>query len=182
MAQPVLVSRELYSDKIADKIKNIRFLYIVIDSTLQIHYEFNNKGHVILPIHWSELNPLKIYKNLPPNLIRKCVSPKKNIVGVLQLWIYDSRSAAKDYRYGRIKAIGLLETFPGNRIGALLRLLKAMDEFCKKYSISFVEAETSVVPGKVMRRLGFMPVASRGWWRRVEHFLTRQRGYVKEYS
>lgn len=173
MPEPILVSRELPSDKI----KNIRFLYIVIDSTGQIHYEFNNKGHVILPLHWSELNPLRIYKNLPQNLIRKCVSPKKNIVGVLQLWIYYTKTQS----YARIKAIGLLETFPGNRIGALLRLLKAMDEFCKRYGLSFVEAETSVVPGKVMRRLGFMPVASKGWRRRVEHFLTRQRAYRKEY-
>ncbi len=182
MAQPVLVTPELPSEKI----KNIRFLYIVIDSELKIHYEFNNKGHVILPIHWSELNPLKIYRNLPQNLIRKGVSPKKNIVGVLQLWIYDTKSRTKyetkNYRYARLKAMGLLETFSGNRIKALLSLLRAMEEFCKRYNISFVEAETSVVPGNVMRRLGFMPVASRSWWRRIEHLVTRQRPYRKDYS
>lgn len=165
------------SDLSPPKIKNIRFLYIVIDSELKIQYEFNNKGHVVLPIHWSELNPLKIYRNLPGNLIRKCVSGKKNIVGVLQLWIYYTKNKS----YARIKALGLLETFQGNRIAALLRLLKAMDEFCVKYGVALVEAETSVVPENVMRRLGFTPTASRGWWRTLEHFLTRQQGYVKEY-
>ncbi|MEK6950206.1 MAG: hypothetical protein AABX13_00590 [Nanoarchaeota archaeon] len=159
------------------KIKNIRFLYIVIDSELKVHYEFNNKGHVVLPIHWSELNPLMIYRNLPRNLIQKSVSGRKNIVGVLQLWIYYT----KDQSYARIKAIGLLETFQGNRIAALLRLLKAMDGFCKAYQVSFVEAETSVVPENVMRHLGFIPAASQSRWRRLEHFLTRQRGYVKGY-
>ena len=76
------------AEKLAEKIENIKFLYIVIDSEGKIHYEFNNKGHRILPIHWSEMNPGRIYKNLPRNLIRKGVSDKKNIAGVLQLWIY----------------------------------------------------------------------------------------------
>ena len=68
-----------------EKIENIRFVYIVIDSTGATHYEFNNKGHVVLPLHWSELNPTRILKNLPANLVARSVSSKENIVGVLQL-------------------------------------------------------------------------------------------------
>ncbi len=64
-----------------EEIKELKYLYIVVDSNYEIHYEFNNKGHIILPIHKNEINPFSVIKNLPSNLIRKCISDKKNIVG-----------------------------------------------------------------------------------------------------
>ena len=169
----VLVASQLPEEKI----KNVRFLYIVIDSDLQLHYEFNNQGHVILPIHWSELNPRRIYRNLPRNLIRKCVAEKEDIIGVLQVWVYYKRT----YSYARIKALGVLESFKGNKMGALFSLLKAMDRFCTRYNLRFVEAETNVIPEGMMKRLGFVPASGSSWWRRMEHFITRQRAYVKHY-
>ncbi len=161
-----------------EKIENIRFLYIVIDSDLKVHYEFNNKGHIVLPIHFNELNPFMIYKNLPHNLVRRCVSPKKNIVGILQLWIYYT----KDYSYGRVRALGLLNTFKGNRIKALFKLMQAMDNFCKGYNIKFTEAETAVIPERVMKKAGFFPAPSKKWGHRFAQYLSRMTPYVKKYS
>lgn len=160
-----------------EKMEGINFLYIVIDSDLRIHYELNNKGHIVLPIHFSEINPFKIYKNLPRNLVNKCVSEKSNIVGVLQLWIYYT----KDYTYARVKALGILKEFNRNRVKALFKLCKAMDNFCLHNGIKFVEAETSVFPEKVMKRIGFNIVKSKSVFHRLAQLVSRQTPYVKTY-
>lgn len=159
-----------------EKIENLRFLYIVIDSDLKIHYELHNKGHVILPIRATEILPWMAYKYLPQNLIRKCVSSKKNIVGVLQLWIYYT----KDYAFARLKALGILSTFTGNRVKALFSLLRAMDAFGERQDIVFVETETHL-PAGILQRSGFIRAPPQHWWRRIEHFLIRQKHYVKYY-
>ena len=174
MARDVIISGKLPKEKI----ENIKFLYIVIDSDYKVHYEFNNYGHIILPIHWSELNPAKIFKNLPENLIRKCESDKENIVGVLQLWIYYT----KDYTYGKVCAIGLIETFQGNRVKALFKLLTAMDQFCRVYHLQFVETETSVIPSGVMKRFGFFPSPERNIINRFAQFVFQQKHYTKKYD
>lgn len=161
-----------------EKVTDIKFLYIVIDSTLEVHYEYNNKGHIILPIHWSEMNPYRIAQNLPKNLIHRCVSGKKNIVGVLQLWIYYTQECS----YARLKAIGLLESFKGNRIKALFLLIKAMDNFCAHNKVTFVETETNIVPDNIMKRFGFVAKQSKTWWFRLDQFFTKRIAYVKHYS
>jgi hypothetical protein len=158
------------------KVKNIKFLYIVIDSESKIHYEYNNKGHVVLPIHWSEMNPKRILKNLPNNLVRKCVSPKKNIAGVLQLWMYYK----EDYVYARVKAVGVLEQY--QRQGFMTKLFKAMDSFCRHQGVKFVESETRVIPEKVKRKQGFVPSRSEHWWHRLDQWVSRTTSYVKWYD
>ncbi|MBS3166271.1 hypothetical protein J4444_04065 [Candidatus Woesearchaeota archaeon] len=160
-----------------EKIKNIKFVYIVINSDLNVHYEFNNRGHIVLPIHWSELNPLRIYHNLPKNLVNKCASEKTNIVGVLQLWIYYT----KNYSYARVRAIGIIHEFKGNRVKALFKLVQAMDNFCLHQRIRFVEAETSVFPEDTMNRAGFKVVRSKSHFHTFAQFLFRQKPYVKVY-
>ena len=174
MRNHVVVSMGLPNEKIV----GLKFLYIVIDSNGRIHYEFNNKGHIILPIHRNEINPLKIWKNLPKNLIKKCVSDKKNIVGIMQLWIYYT----KDYYFGRIRGIGILEDYRGKKISALARLFTAMDEFVSYYGIKFVECETSVMSPAKMERFGFYPEPERGLIKRFGQFVFRQTHYVKKYG
>lgn len=174
MAGKVIVSESIPRERI----EGLRFLYIVVDSDLNINYEFNNKGHIVLPIHKNEINPFKLYENLPKNLIKKCVSGKKDIVGVMQLWLYYT----KETIYGRVKAIGILETFKGNRLKALLKLAKAMDDFCVYYGIKFIEAETSVIPKNVMERFGFHEEPESKWYFRFAQFISRQRHYVKNYD
>ncbi len=168
----------IYEDLPSEKVKGLRYLYIVLDSEYKIHYEFNNRGHIILPIHKSEILPWRIYKNLPRNLIKKCESDKKNIVGVLQLWIYYTR----DYAFARIRAIGVLDTFKGNKYKAILRLVKAMDEFCDYYKISYVDCATSVIPHKIMRKAGFEVALRRNFLHKFVQFLFRQTNYVKRYN
>ena len=170
----VILSEELPKEKV----EGLRYLYIVIDSDFKVHYEFNNKGHTILIVHKSEINPLRIYKNLPKNLIRKCVSKKKNIIGVLQLWVYYTR----DYSYGVIRALGIIDNFKGNKLKAILLLANAMDNFCKHYNIRFVQATTSVIPGNIMKRAGFVKKPLKGFLRKVVVALFRQTSYEKDYQ
>ncbi len=160
-----------------EPIKELKYLYIVVDSNYEVHYEFNNKGHIMLPIHKNEINPFNIYKNLPGNLIKKCTSDKKNIVGVLQLWIFYT----KDYAYARVRGLGIIETFTGNKFKALLLLVKAMDTFCTGYNIKFVEAETSTIPHKVMERAGFKSIPSTQFIQRLMQKISRQVPYTKTY-
>ena len=161
-----------------ERIIGLKFLYIVIDSEYKLHYEFNNRGHIVLPIHKSEILPWTIYKNFPKNLIGRCKSDKKNIIGVLQLWIYYT----KDYSYGIIRGLGILQDFKGNKFKALVRLLKAMDEFCLHHRIKFVEASTGVIPEKVIRRAGFNPEPNRRFLHRFAEAVFRLTHYVKEYT
>ncbi len=164
-----------------ERVQGIRYLYVAVDSDLNVHYELNNRGHIIMPIHFSEINPLRIYKNLPRNLIKKCASNKKNIVGILQLWIYYT----KDYSFARIRAIGILSSF-GNknrddRKTALTKLMIATDYFCKHYNIKFVETETAVIPEDKMRLAGFEPALASSWINKFAQTIFRQKAYVKKY-
>ena len=78
--------------------------------------------------------------------------------------------------------LGILQDFRGNKFNALLRLLKAMDEFCLYYRIKFVETSTRVIPEKVMRRkAGFEPEPNRRFFHRLLESLSRQTHYVKTY-
>ena len=160
----------------AGKVKNIKFLYIVIDSDGGIHYEFNNRGHLVLPIHFSEMNPYRILNNLPRNLIKKCVSDKTNIAGVLQLWIFYT----KDFRYGRVKAVGILQKY--QRRGFMTKLFRALDSFCHNQGIKFVESETRAIPERVKIKQGFVKAKSRSWRHRFDAFVGRKTSYVKSYD
>ncbi len=159
-----------------EKIENIRFVYIVIDSDGKTHYEFNNKGHVVSPLHWNEMNPLRILKNLPANLVARSVSEKKNIVGVLQLWIYYTQK----HTYARVKAAGILEEF--QRQGFWKKLNVAMDAFCTYYHIEWVERETSVMPAEILLKMGFLPAQSHSLWHRFENRVTFKQAYIKRYT
>ncbi len=159
-----------------EKIENIRFVYIVIDSSGETHYEFNNKGHVVSPFHWSELNPSRILKNLPTNLVARSVSEKKNIVGVLQLWVYYT----KKHTYARVKAAGILEKY--QQLGFWKKFNLAMDAFCLSYNIEFVKRETSVIPSEVLVKMGFLPASNYSFFHRFENFVTRKQAYVKWYK
>ena len=172
-----MVRKMIHETLPKERIEGLRYLYIVIDSNYNVHYEFDNKGHIVLPVHKTEILPWQIYKNLPNNLIRKCESKKKNIVGVLQLWIYYT----KDYSFGRIRALGVMDTFRGNRVKTLLRLVRAMDEFCMYYNIMFVEAATKVIPHRVMERVGFGKEPQNSQLHRLAQFIFRQTNYVKRY-
>ncbi|GEM_PF-3270340 len=174
MANKVFISKDLPEEKITV----LRYLYIVLDSELEVHYEFNNKGHIVLPIHFNEMNPFRIYKNLPQNLINKCVSPKKNIIGVLQIWVYST----KKENYARIRALGILNDFKGNRLKALLKLLKAMDDFCITQQIEYIETETSVIPEEIMLRIGFQREKSTSFLNSFAQTIFRQKAYVKYYN
>ena len=165
----------IIAEKLSQKVTNVRFLYIVIDSDGKIHYEFNNKGHIILPYHWSEMNPLRIYKNLPRNLIKRCVSDKKNIAGVLQLWIYYTPKG----KYGVLRAAGVLQEY--QRKGFLKKLYAAMDDFCLHDGINYVECETSVLPDEFKTKMGFIKTSPSGFWNTISTTLFRQRKYVKHY-
>ncbi len=77
--------------------------------------------------------------------------------------------------------MGLLEDFRGNRVKALFALLRAMDVFCANYKIKFVEAETSVIPKKIMLRAGFRVMPSVQLLMRLTQFITRQIPYTKNY-
>ena len=158
-----------------EKIENIRFVYIVIDSQGKTHYEFNNKGHIVLPINWSEINPYRILKNLPKNLIARCISNKDNLVGVLQLWVYYT----KHHIYARVKAAGILEEY--QRQGFWKKLNLAMAAFCHYYNIEWVERETSVIPAETLLQMGFLPAKSHGLWHRFENVVTFKQAYIKRY-
>ncbi len=159
-----------------EKIENLRFVYIVIDSVGDIHYEFNNKGHIVSPFHWNELNPWNIMKNLPSNLVARSVSEKNNIVGVLQLWIYYTLH----HIYARVKAAGILDGY--QKQGYWKKLNIAMDAFCVHYGVEFVERETNVIPADVLVKMGFMPAKSFSWAHRFENFVTSKQAYVKWYK
>src|SRR3989338_7979244 len=150
----VLVYRSLPKEQI----KNVRFLYITIDSELKVHYEFNNKGHVISPFNLNEINPWRIYRNLPQNLIAKSTLQHKEIIGVLQLWIYYT----KDYAYGHLRGLGIIPEHQDS-MKVLLKLISALDQFCKSYHLRFVETITSVIPEKIMMRYGFEEKPVRRW-------------------
>ncbi len=105
-----------------------------------------------------------------------CVSEKK-IIGVLQLWIYYT----KDYKFARIAGLGIIETYKGNRFQAMLRLVRAMDGFCRYYNIKFVEASTKAIPRKIMKRYEFNPEPHRNIVRKVADSMFRLTHYVKRY-
>lgn len=174
MRDNIIISEDLPVEKIV----GLRFLYIVIDSDMNIHYEFNNKGHIVLPIHRNEILPWMILKYLPINLINKCASAKKNIVGVVQLWIYYT----KDYCYALLRARGILENFRGNKSNASALLDKAMDEFCLHHGVKFIETSTRVLPELYMRKRGFIPEPNRKIIQKVVEAVFRQTHYVKKYS
>ena len=115
--------------------------------------------------------------NTPSYLIQNSASSKENLVGALSLMIF----YAKDYSYARINGIGILETFKGNRLTALIRLIRAMDNFCKHHGIKFVEAETRVFPLHIMKRSGFHPEPERKLYFRLWQWATKQTHYVKRY-
>ncbi len=167
----------VYSSLPKEKIENVRFLYVVIDSKMQIHYEFNNKGQVISPFNLNELNPLNIYRNLPRNLITKSTLQHKQIIGVLQLWIYYT----KGYSYGHLRGLGILPEHQGS-IKVLLKLLSAMDQFCKSYRLRFVETVTSVIPQQIMKRYGFEEKPVLKWTDRFGAMISGQKMYLKKYS
>ena len=167
----------IISEEVPSEIRGLKFLYIVIDEDLEVHYELNNRGHIPLPIHWSEMNPLRIEKNLSKNLIKKSVSEKKNLVGVLQLWIYET----KEGKYAEVRGLGILNKFKGNRVKALLKLVKAMDTFCEGYEIKCVEASTSVIPEGVMNRVGFKAEKPSSWITSIGELIFRQKHYLKKY-
>lgn len=171
MTAAVTVSLELPKEKI----KNIKFLYIVIDADLNVHYEFGNPGYIIFGT-----NPLKMFKDLEKKLVLRSWLQKnrqKNIVGVLQLWIYYT----KQHSYARVRGLGLLPEFQGNRVKALFRLVKALDQFSEHHGLKFVEAETFVIPANVMKRFGFLPEPERNYFHRFAQLLTRQKHYMKRY-
>jgi len=158
-------------DKLSDeRVIKLRYLYIVIDSSYKIHYEFNNKGHIILPFHRSEVLPWKIYENLPKNLIRKCKSEKKNIIGVLQLWIYNT----KNYSYADLRGLGVLHDFTGNKLKVLIKLLDAMDKFSINYKLKYISE-------KIMRKAGFFRKKNYKFFTFFGEMLFRQKHYVKVY-
>lgn len=158
-----------------EKIKNVRFLYITIDDQLKVYYEFGNKGYMVFGT-----NPLKMFKDLEKKLVQKSLLKKKenkNIVGVLQLWIFYTRH----YSYARVRGLGMLPEFSGNRVQALFKLVKAMDDFAREYHLKYVEAETNIISPAVMKRYGFMPEPERNILHRFAQFVSRQTHYTKRY-
>jgi GNAT superfamily N-acetyltransferase len=158
-----------------EKLQNLKFVYIIVDSNGKTHYEFNNKGHIVLPIHWSEMNPLRITKNLPRNLVRKCVSNKSDLAGVLQLWIYYTQ----DHIYARIKGMGILAKYQGQGLSKIL--LIAMDAFCEHYDIEWIECESWNLTSEMLAKEGFERARSRRFFACLEQFITRAKSYVKYY-
>ena len=134
---------------------------------------------MIIPSLSKGLRLSKLLKNLPTSLIAKCQAEKENIAGVLQLWIY----ITKDYKYGDVKAIGLVEEFQGSekRLKALMKLMKALDSFSKEYQLKFVEARTRIIPPDKMKRFGFEPAKERSTFLRLMKWMVRDIYYVKKY-
>ncbi|MFT4310897.1 MAG: hypothetical protein ACMXYC_04680 [Candidatus Woesearchaeota archaeon] len=159
-----------------EEIADLKFLYIVIDSDNNIFFEYNNKGHIILPIHKNEINPFTLMKYLPQNLINKAKS--KDVVGVLQLWIYTNSACT----YAHVRSLGILNTYE-QKVKALLLLANAMDSFCKHQNISYVLAETSVIPQAIMERKGFVLDNNKfGLLSQIDHLLFRKKAYIKYYT
>ena len=158
-----------------EKIKNVRFLYISIDDDLKVYYEFGNKGYIVFGT-----NPLKMFKDLEKKMVQRSLLKKKenkNIVGVLQLWVFYT----KHYSYARVRGLGMLPEFKGNHVKALFKLVKAMDDFAREYQLKFVEAETNIISPAVMERYGFIPEPDRNILHRFAQLVLRQTHYTKRY-
>ena len=166
-----------------EKPKDIKFVLIAIDSDYKLHYEFDKRHEFLQPLTWYDFALFKVESHLFEKLRASSISAKTSIVGILKLRIVET----KDYTYARINGLGVEKKSQGNQ-KILLGLFRCADEFCRYFKVKFLEAETRIIPAKIMIRYGFKEtkcspftnlVSFSNW---IFNFLYRKTSWVKQYN